>query len=191
MFFMSTFLTLYIFLFLCYFAYTDTREGRIPNKGLIFMLAAGMSWRVCCLFAADCLGNDGGFGSFGNGLCLLGTDMIKAILFLALLFPLHLIRAMGAGDIKLASVLAALCGMDAALPILYLSLLATALYSFILMVRRHILLSRIRYFHFYLNLLLSGVFIRYYIPERDRDYSFPMAPCFLAGYVIWMLGGFL
>ena len=107
---------------------------------------------------------------------------------LILLFPLFLFRMLGAGDIKVLSVIGGLLGFRAGLDCLLLSFLCGAAISFLILVKEGILLSRFTYFFAYLGrLLASGKRVPY---RREEDVSAMIhftVPVFLA--VLIKLGG--
>ncbi len=83
----------------------DVRVRRIPNVLVLMVLCAGLVLNV--------IGPDNGRagplaeypGALGLGAALLGV-----LVGLALFLPLHLVRAMGAGDVKLLAALGAFVG---------------------------------------------------------------------------------
>ncbi|MCR5701183.1 MAG: prepilin peptidase [Lachnospiraceae bacterium] len=69
--------------------YTDRKRGKIENKLLLYAYISGIIINVC------------------SGDISLITDGFKmSLVFFLLLFPLYLIKGLGAGDIKLLCVLA-------------------------------------------------------------------------------------
>ncbi len=99
-----------ILIFLHIAAFTDARMHRIPN---LLTLAA--------LFP-------GGF--------VLGAHYLYRLLGLFLiLFPLFHLRLLGAGDIKLLSVVFAWCGVDRFLLFFFFSLIAASIPSLVLFLR--------------------------------------------------------
>jgi prepilin peptidase CpaA len=76
-------------------SYTDVRTRRIPNRLTVPLAVAGLGLNV--LLAGR------------DGLVLSATGWM---LGLGLLFPLFLLRAMGAGDVKLMAALGALKGPE-------------------------------------------------------------------------------
>src|SRR5215468_5867526 len=71
----------------------DVRSRRIPNWLVLAGLAAGLSWNV-----------------FSAGLPGLGRSAAGLGLGFALYFPLYLLRARGAGDVKLLAAAGAITG---------------------------------------------------------------------------------
>jgi prepilin peptidase CpaA len=92
--------------------WSDTRQRRIPNR-LVF---AG-----CCAALALSLAPGGiGIGSALGGMAA----------GFALLLPLHLLRVVGAGDVKLMAAVGAFTGFPAVLTVALITLLAGGALSF-------------------------------------------------------------
>lgn len=89
---------------------TDTRERRIPNVVVLGMLGAGVALNV--LGPAN-----GGGGPFSRFPGALGWDgaALGILAGFALFLPLYLLRAMGAGDVKLMAALGGFAGPAEAL----------------------------------------------------------------------------
>lgn len=85
----------------------DTRQHRIPNKLVLITLALGL------VFQMWDQGPDG-------ALLALGGVAVGTLLFL----PIHIARAMGAGDVKFMGALGALLGPAGALAAALLTLVA-------------------------------------------------------------------
>lgn len=83
----------------------DTRERRIPNVLVLLLLCAGVVLNV--------LGPDNGrgglFSHFPGALGASGA-VLGALTGLAAFLPLYLLRAMGAGDVKLMAALGSFAG---------------------------------------------------------------------------------
>lgn len=83
----------------------DMREWRIPNVLVLLVLGAGLALNV--------LGPENGGGTpFGHNPGALGAGkaLLGVVAGLALFLPLYLLRAMGAGDVKLMAALGAFAG---------------------------------------------------------------------------------
>ncbi len=83
----------------------DLREHRIPNTLILFLLSTGLALQT--LGPAN---GQGGLFAYFPGALGLGTALLGALVGLALFLPLYLLRAMGAGDVKLMAALGAFVG---------------------------------------------------------------------------------
>lgn len=83
----------------------DTRERRIPNVLVLMMLCAGVALNV---MGPD-NGRGGVFSHFPGALGASGA-LLGALAGFALFLPLYLLRAMGAGDVKLMAALGSFVG---------------------------------------------------------------------------------
>ena len=117
----------------------DLLEERVANTWLLFSLLAGFFLRWIME---------------GRTGLLLGVQGMA--LPLLLLFPLFLLKMLGAGDIKLLSVLGILLGREKILSCVCCAFITGAVLSLFLMLKRRILLERIRYFCSYLRELPAG-----------------------------------
>ena len=103
----------------------DIRERRIPNPLVLLALGAGMFFN---LTGPQVTAGTGLFtvtpGAFGISGAVLG-----ALTGLALLMPLYLLRATGAGDVKLMAGIGSFTGAGAALNIVLFILLAGGVLS--------------------------------------------------------------
>lgn len=84
---------------------SDVREHRIPNVVVLFVLLAGVAFNV--LGPAN--GREGLFSRFPGALGV-GPALLGVLVGLALFLPMYLLRAMGAGDVKLLAALGAFAG---------------------------------------------------------------------------------
>jgi prepilin peptidase CpaA len=90
--------------------HSDLRHHRIPNKLSLFGLIAGL-----------------GLQTLAGGLHGLGSGLLGAGVGLACFAPFYLLRAMGAGDVKLLAAVSAFLGPQLALTAALLSLLGGGL----------------------------------------------------------------
>ncbi len=120
-------------------AYFDLKESRIPNLFILFGLATGILYRLFWLHDKDFL------------LLILG------IVFPIVLFsPLFLIRAMGAGDIKLMAVTGAFFSMSDNIKCMILAIFIAGIIALLKLLIYRNVRERFRYgFIYYKNLWLS------------------------------------
>lgn len=101
---------------------SDLREQRIPNFLIVVGIATGLTLHTA-LPAGDgfLVGTPGGVGLWRalQGLALGGAAML----------PLHALRVMGAGDVKLMAAVGAMLGLDDIVPALLGTFLAGGLVS--------------------------------------------------------------
>ena len=152
-------------------AFYDVKEKRIPN---IIILSG---WGAALLFNFLQSGSSGIFFS-----------MLAAVITIAVLFPLFCIHAMGAGDIKLLSVIGAVHGLSYLFRVAVIWLVLAGLVSVVVLIRKHLIISRLRYLWFYMAVgRLSG--ISYYDRERDGiECTIILAPALAMAYVLVLAG---
>jgi prepilin peptidase CpaA len=83
----------------------DLREHRIPNTLILFLLLMGVAVHA----AGPANGRGGIFDAFPGALGV-GSALLGALAGLVIFLPFYLIRAMGAGDVKLLVALGAFVG---------------------------------------------------------------------------------
>jgi prepilin peptidase CpaA len=139
-------------------AYTDLRSRRIPNWLTLSALGLGLG-------ANTVLG-----GVAGGTTALLGVG-----LGLALLLPFYMLRAVGAGDVKLLAALGALVGPTA--------LVSVAVYGAVVggLIAAAILLGRGR-----LLLTLDEMFVQRVLPTRSGATA-PYGVAIACGVYLWLL----
>lgn len=96
-------------------AWTDYREWRIPNALLAPSAAAALMLST--------------FAPGGQGLM---QALMGAVAGLLIFMPLYLLKGMGAGDIKLMTVIGLYAGLDLALDIALLTALIDGLWAIVL-----------------------------------------------------------
>jgi len=119
---------LLVFGLLALAAWTDWRERRIPNMVSVVLLAAGLAWHTF-LMAGDGLFAPSLAGGLG-----ISASAIGALVAFACLFPLYLLRALGAGDVKLATAIGAWVGWQALLPWALLVMIAGGVLALVWMI---------------------------------------------------------
>ena len=108
-----------------------------------------------------------------------------------LLGVLAALKMMGGGDVKLLSVIGLQFGLRASLHVIWYSLLASAVCSVILIIRRGCLAARLHYFYAYLvEVMRAGHALPYRRPEGgsgDRSGEFCMAVPICAALIIYLM----
>lgn len=181
-------MTLLLLLFTGGCAVWDLKKRRIPN-GLI--LAGGLLFLLIRFGLGVKQEYTAGWGSQPPGIgaaLLLGIGEVGGYLFrtgisLCALFPMYLLRMIGAGDIKMAAVLFGAAGMQQGGRILLCGLAVAGVWSLVLLVWRGIAGKRLKYLVFYLyRFALGGSIEPYYLEARDgKEASFCLAPCLFLG----------
>lgn len=152
----------------------DLTRGRISNGYLIFGWAVGLAKMLICL-------------PFPYGLLQFAGG---ALLPIVLLFILFYFRMMGAGDIKLLSVLGGMLGLRASLSLLVCSFLAGAILSIGILTYRRSWSRRFRLFaHYVHNYRMTGVRIAYPVKRFSSDCMHFAVPVF-AAVLLWKGGAF-
>lgn len=164
---------------------SDLRAQRIPNVMVLLVLLAGLVLNT----AGPANGREGLFshfpGALGAGQALLGV-----LVGLALFLPLHLLRAMGAGDVKLLAALGAFTGPVEVISLALCVLMAGGLLAVARMLwtgKSGVVLGNIKGV---LGSLGSGV--RQFDPATQSAGRMPYALAFaggLLGYAYWRLSG--
>ena len=127
-------------------------------------------------------------------LAILADGAGGLVLPFLLLGVLAALKMMGGGDVKLLSVIGLQFGLRASLQIIWYSLLASAVCSVILIVRRGCLAARMHYFYAYLAAVMrAGHALPYRPPEGgggDRSGEFCMAVPICAALIIYLMTRF-
>lgn len=118
----------------------------------------------------------------------MGGGVFCIVMSIFALLPLFLLRVIGAGDVKLLSVIGGFYGFIfwGRTGVIFLCLAAIA--SVVQMIRKKLFLKRFQYLFQY---VLYDRKSAYYEPERDGiDMVIPMAPLLaLAYYLVYFWGG--
>ncbi len=152
-------------------AFYDAKQKRIPNRIIL------TGWGTALLFN---FWQSGGSGIF--------FSVLAAAITIAALFPLFCIHAMGAGDIKLLSVIGAVHGLSYLFKVAVVWLVLAGILSVAVLIRKHLIISRLRYLWFYATAgRLSGM--PYYDGERDGgECTIILAPVLALAYVLVLTG---
>lgn len=159
-------------------AWTDLKEERIPNYLIVIGFLAGIFYRL----------------SQGTGM--LSEGLLGGIVPLFLFVPLFLIRAMGAGDIKLMSVMGIFLGVRSVLYAIVVAICFAAVFGVIRGIYRHTVLDRIKYLFAYFERLFvyaktPGEDIPIYtIGQTVEEGRIHFAIALLAGGIV-MMGGII
>lgn len=147
---------------------SDLQDYQIPND---LILAGWLSALVCRLY--------------GQGIAGMGAGILCIMIGIIVLMPLYCIRGMGAGDIKLLSVIGGMHGVGVWMQTGIVFAVLAAAFSLIHMLRKHLFVDRICYLFHY---LFSSQKETYYDAVRDgREMTIPLAPVVAMAYYIVIL----
>ena len=127
---------------------TDIRTGRISNRLICLGLGTGFIFQI--------------WESGGRGLLLFLIQIIFPVIILFLLF---LMRALGAGDIKLFSMIGSIWSLKVLFYCMIFSFLAVALFSLLKLLYHKNLFIRLHYFCRY----VQNCFLTKSIGVYDRE----------------------
>lgn len=133
--------------------YTDYRRGIVPNWIIVFGIVSGL------------------FKSFINGgLEGFLFGIAATVLPIVLLYVIFMIGALGAGDLKLFSVVGSFLGVKGVLVSLCIAFVIGAIISIIKMIRYHNFKERIYYFISYIaDVVRSGKWTLYDIRQNENS----------------------
>ena len=133
--------------------YTDYKYGKIPNVLIIVGLGLGL------------------LVSYIRGqLPFLVEGIAGIVLPVLLLYPAFIIGGMGAGDLKLFSVVGSFLGIRGVLISLIIAFVLGAIFSVVMMIRFHYFKERIYYFFSYVtDLFVFGKWKLY--ESEEKPYS--------------------
>ncbi len=154
--------------------WADLKRGRIPNWLILAGLVSG--WLLQRL------------AGFPNGIPDVLWGMLLPILLGWVLFR---IRAIGAGDLKLLSVIGCFHGSKGVLSCMLISIFLAGVFSFAWLLRRRQLVPAILDFFSYLEELSIQRQLIPYESGRKAGRVVPMAVFIGAGYGIWRILPFL
>lgn len=163
---------------------TDIRYGKIPN-GLIVT-----GWMLACIIQTGSSDVIGGILACRDAICLI-----------VICLPLFLVHVIGAGDIKLWSVIAAMQGLFYTWQTAVVFILTAGAYSLIRMLQKKILVERFYYLVHFIHISLtrqryadrqtddgiSQTKSRYYDKQRDGTAcTIKLAPFTVIAYIaVW------
>lgn len=152
-------------------AWMDLRTKRIRNQLIAFGLFLGYIENIL------------NFGWFGSIYFLIRISV--PVLVFYLLFLMH---TLGAGDIKLFSVIGSLIGLKALSEVVVYSFLVGAVASFIVLIRNQNLYARINYLFHYIRFLLNQKSIIKYDCESDGHQNMiHFSVAIFIGFTIFLL----
>lgn len=155
------------------------KERRIPNWWSLGAVLCGLG--LCILTAAQ--------GDAGREV--LGY-MLRMAAATAVLFPLFLLRMMGAGDIKMMAVMAGCLGVSDGACAIGLGFIVGAILALVKMTVQKSLRKRLAILVAYIRrLFLTKEIVPYYRAERDGTGAvIPFTLCLFVGYlwfVVWRI----
>lgn len=109
---------------------------------------------------------------------------------IVLLILLHVLRMLGAGDIKLLAVIGGIIG-DSVLNVMLYSFIAGGILSVIHMLHHHSLVNRLQYlWNYILSCLRTGTIIPYKsgFDEGNTEHTIHFSIAILIGYFLWLIG---
>ncbi|MDY4079307.1 MAG: prepilin peptidase [Clostridium sp.] len=140
-------------------AYTDLKENKIRNKYLLpsLILAFILS------FAYD-------------GLKGIKASIIGAIIPIVIFYVFYVMRALGAGDIKLYSVIGAIMGNKFLLYNILYTMIAGGIISIVLLIKNKNLISRLKtFFNYMISFFKTGLILEYSNNEKGARFPFGIA----------------
>ena len=191
---------------LAFCAASDVRTHRIPN----YYVGYGAVMELLCICLEQVYGTGLGAGpaglaGMGTGACMeagpgMGAGFIcilaaavgfaaRMALVWVLGFPLFVLGMAGAGDIKMAGLIAASLGIRDGLTAVMAGLILGAVLALGKMLREGSVCQRFLYLTAYIRRLIQSKEIEaYYCPERDGyKCVIPLGACFFAGTLISVL----
>lgn len=149
--------------------YYDITAGRIPNKLLIISLL-GLIINIIT----------------NNKIKNAPFDYILGLVFPFIsLFILFRIRVLGAGDIKLLSLIGAFAGIDRIIQVFIYTAISAVIYGIILMILQKSIYSRVKsLFRYAVSFLKTGNLENYqtYIAYKNSQLCFSL--CIAIGYIV-------
>ena len=169
-------------------AWSDWRRYRIPNKIVAFGVMIGIV-SICFqgIFVETFVETE------QRVRWLLKNEsfyLLRILLVMAAGYPLFKAGMTGAGDIKLAALLAGWLGLKQTVMVLCTGLFLGAVLSLFKMLREGSAFQRFLYLSAYIRQTLSCKKLeKYYIPDRDgTGCVIPLGACFCAGTLVILLG---
>lgn len=175
-------------------AYYDVREHRIPNGWIVAGFFCGMALTAVLAVLAEggaepAVGPAAGLAAGSAAGLAVGRYLLRILLCVAVLFPLFVLRMIGAGDIKLMGLMVGILGVGDGLRAIVYGCFAGALLGLVKLLAQRILWQRLCYlFVYFRRLFQTKEIVPYYRVERDGyGVVVPFALCLLAGYLVSLL----
>ncbi len=149
---------------------SDLQNYKIRNSAILAGWAAGICINIL---------QRGVYGAANTIFCIMVTIITG--------FPLFMTGGIGAGDIKLLSVIGGMYGLAFLGKVTLLFLVMAGVVSFVELIRKRALITRVRAFIYYL-LHIRTAQGKYYQRERDgNEFTICLAPIMAAAYFIILL----
>ena len=154
-------------------AISDVRERRIPNRLTYSAMIAGL------LLQATLQGWKGLLLSVEGGLLFGGVFLL-----------FYVVRAMGAGDVKLAAALGSIVGVSFALPVMFATAVAGAALAICIMVLSRRVIETLRNTFWVMGFhALHGLQVHPLVNlDNPQGARMPYGLAFAVGTVYWALG---
>lgn len=142
---------------------SDLYKYKIPNGWILAGWLSGLAFRL-----------------YESGISGVLQGIFCVVVSISLLWPLFVIRGVGAGDIKLLSVISCYYGLKFWGETGIVFLFFAGFVSIVQIIKQKNLRKRFQYF---MNYVLYDRKSEYYLPERDgRSVVIPLAPLLAAAY---------
>lgn len=152
-------------------AVSDWKTGKIPN-----MLTAAAVLAGCGYFTAAGMGPEA------------GKAAARSFAVLLCLFPLHLFRMTGAGDVKMLACMALFLDMEEWLQVTAAAAALAGFWSVYVMQRKGIAGKRMRYLFCYIQRFFqTGEREAYMTEETDTDALLRLGPFVWAGMTLFLM----
>ena len=147
--------------------YMDVRYRRIPNRQVLIILLCGIALNVV-------------FGAW-QGLL---ASLLGIVMAFGLMFTLHVLGTMGAGDVKLFAAIGAVLGSSLVIPTFLIVALTGGILAICKMVyKRRVAATMLRVVQFFVGLLPGQAVPRVSVPA-DPTYTLPYAVPICLGSVV-------
>ena len=147
--------------------YMDVRYRRIPNKQVLIILLCGIALNAF-------------FGAWSGFL----ASLLGIVMAFGLMFTLHVLGTMGAGDVKLFAAIGAVLGSSLVLPTFLIVAVTGGVLAICKMVyKRRVAATMLRVVQFFIGLLPGQTVPRVSVP-KDPTYTLPYAVPICLGSVL-------